>query len=88
LDLQVWYNRVLLHLKKEYNLNNLYMELECDGKVNSHDSKTAEDYKKKECEYVEYAKDLSHKAYYCDVDIRNIETMKNYCDGYIWVVKA
>jgi len=82
-DLDKWYNEVLLYLRNEYNLNNLYMELECDGGVNSPDPTTAEYYRERACEYVNYANNFSYKAYYYNVNIENVQTMKNCCGGYI-----
>ena len=78
-DFKKWFN-IFKSFKKEHHLDNLFVEMECDGKVRSHDSKTAAKYKERACAYVKYTKDYPHRAYYYDANIQNIQEMEEYCN--------
>lgn len=80
-DFNRWYNEVLLYLRNKYGLNNLYMELECDGGVNSPDPETATEYRERACTYVDYAINFPHRAYYYGTNLQNVQTMEEYCNA-------
>ncbi len=61
-----------------HNLNNLFMEMECDSGV-----KNSEELRTRACKYVQYAKNFPHRAYYYGTDIENLVTVKRQCPDYI-----
>jgi len=59
-------------------MNNIYMELECDGAV-----KGSSESLKKACEYTKYANKLQDRAYYFDVNVSNLYVLRDKCPGYV-----
>ena len=78
-DFNVVYNQIE-ELKEESNLSNIFMEMECNGRVRSPDPGTALEYRERACAYVKYTKDYPHRAYYYDANIQNIQEMEEYCN--------
>ncbi|NJE00066.1 DUF4855 domain-containing protein [Thermococcus sp. LS1] len=78
-DFNVVYNQIE-ELKEENNLSNIFMEMECDGRVRSPDPGTAVEYRERACAYVSYTKDYPHRAYYYDTNLQNIQKMEEYCN--------
>ncbi|WP_456395562.1 hypothetical protein [Thermococcus sp.] len=72
-DFDGWYN-LFKSFRDGHNLNNLFMEMECDGGV-----KNSETLKEWAYEYVQYANNFPHRAYYYGTDIMNLEIMEDYC---------
>jgi len=70
-DFDEWYY-LFKSFRDGHNLNN--MEMECDGGV-----KNSETLKERACEYIQYAKNFPHRAYYYGTDIMNLEIMEDYC---------
>jgi len=84
-DLGTWFTN-FKEFRDGNNLSNLYMEMECDGKVNpanpSVTQETAEKHKSLACDYVQYAKNFPHRAYYFDTDVENLRIMEDYCRSH------
>ena len=72
-DFDEWYY-LFKSFRDGHNLNNLYMEMECDGGV-----KNSETLKERACEYIQYAKNFPHRVYYYETDITNLGLMEDYC---------
>lgn len=72
---------------RDDKFDNLYMEMECDGKVNPANrnvtQETAEKHKSWACDYVQYAKNFPHRAYYFGTDVENLRLVKEQCPNYI-----
>ncbi|NJE47033.1 DUF4855 domain-containing protein [Thermococcus sp. GR7] len=80
-DFNVVFNQIE-ELKEENNLSNIFMEMECDGRVRSHDPETAAEYRERACTYVNYTKNYPHRAYYYDANLQNVRTMEEYCNAH------
>ncbi|WP_457751860.1 hypothetical protein [Thermococcus sp.] len=83
-DFDVVFNQ-LEELKEENNLNNIFMEMECDDGVRigkCFDDESSEECKKRACDYVRYTKDYPHRAYYYQTNVRNLQEMEEYCNDH------
>lgn len=72
--------------RQGHNLNNVFMEMECDNGVQSggcFNNKSPEECIRRACEYVRYARNYPHRAYYYGADIQNLQIMKQHCPGYL-----
>lgn len=81
IDLSAWFIS-FKDFKDSNNLGNLFMEMECDGGVQTGgcvDDESSEGCIQRACEYVQYAKNFPHRAYYYGTDITNLNIMENYC---------
>ena len=86
-NLEDWF-KSFKEFRDKYSLNNIYMEMECDGgvisgkKIKEDDHYiyiTADTLKERACKYVQYAKNFPHRAYYFDTDVENLKTMNKFC---------
>ncbi|AIU69718.1 hypothetical protein TEU_04860 [Thermococcus eurythermalis] len=77
-SLRVWFEGVIEYLREYHKMNNIYMELECDGAV-----KGSSESLKKACEYTKYANKLQDRAYYFDVNVSNLYVLRDKCPGYV-----
>ena len=70
---------------RDDKFDNLYMEMECDDGVrigNCFDDKSSEECRQRACEYVQYAKNFPHRAYYYQTNVLNLQKMKEYCKSH------
>ncbi len=84
-DLGAWFSS-FKNFRDSNHLNNLFMEMECDGRVQTGDEEhniPPETFIHRACDYVQYAKNYPHRAYYYGTNIKNLIIVKSHCPDYI-----